>query len=262
LQQQPNFLNKNMQRLCGLPLLFTEHFLLGSILLSGWFTVQFAARLDSAMCGSSVRGKFLSLIASSSVLLIDEGGRSQCNKKGSLYYWAKTRGVKLRTLYIQNDRSGQLEEYLRIFGGSIREMVFPIAQFFTHLAYLAVNNCPGVTQLEVRYLHSAPWLIAMFFAFRGLKTFVCRANIDDIHLCAMSRFCPDLIELRVVAGTLGVLGLSRIASFPALQKLRVYTLHWAEQNRALTAIAQSCRHFVEIGLEVIPPGSIVEFAQC
>jgi hypothetical protein len=125
---QPNFLNKNMQRLCGLPLLFTEHFLLGSILLSGWFTVQFAARLDSAMCGSSVRGKFLSLIASSSVLLIDEGGRSQRNKKGSLYCWAKTRGVKLRTLYMQYDRSCQLEEYLRIFGGSIRDMVFPIAQ--------------------------------------------------------------------------------------------------------------------------------------
>jgi hypothetical protein len=58
------------------------------------------------------------------------------------------------------------------------------------------------------------------------------------------------------------LGLSRIASFSALQKLRMYTLYWAEQGRALTAIAQSCHHLVEIGREVIPAGSIVEFAQC
>jgi hypothetical protein len=253
-----------MQRLCGLPLLFTDHFAVGSILLSEWLQIEAVARLDSAICFQSHREKFLSLVSAPTVRLNDTNGEYQRWEGSALLHWATARGAKLQKVYMLGKGRGPLEKYLRECGSTVRQLDFPPnadQMSIMQLAFTAAKYCPNVTRLEIHCSLSADFIV-VFPSFRSLAVFVCREAIHEVHLHALARFCTCLQELDIVAQTVETEALCCIGSLQVLQKLRVVKLDWTWRGHALTAIAQGCRHLVQITLAHVPPGCIYHFAEC
>jgi hypothetical protein len=250
--------------LCGIHLLFTDCYVIGSQLLSDWLIVCDVAKLDSALCRSG-RDKFLELISSTGVNLFTR--RWYGNARNAMFSWLLLRHGKIPQLSITDEVAhNTLERYIREQGRYVRELSYFIQHYHSvdheDLLAVAAEHCVSLKHLRLSSAVSPAYIAALLCGCRSLVEVDIRP-FDLANLIVLREVNRGLQRLTIsidVKDT-AVSRLNAIAEFSALEKLHLHFRDCTNLAAPLRTIAMARTTLVDVSMTKMTEESAKAFVQ-